>query len=668
MILGRIIGKVTTSRFEFLAQSKAKKFMYCQVYHKEYDYVLCQIMELEKTKERIIAKCNVIGYKDQDGNIKSIRSPFDVGTDVLQADEDLIRKVVMPKSIKSGAYIGLLEGTSIPIKLDLNKVLTKHLAVLAKSGSGKSYSVGVLLEEIMERNVPLIVVDPHGEYSTLTQQNDNVSDIEKMGRFSEKPKAYKKKVEMYGDTKLDPEAKPLRLNQNFSATELVDMLPAKISNNQLGILYTAIKNLDDLNFENLLFELASSENSQKWNLINMIEYLHGLDIFSSNPTSLNEIVQSGKCSVINLKGIDPSVQDIIICKLLKDLFSARKRGEIPPFFLVCEEAHNFIPEKGFSDAKSSKIIKTIASEGRKFGLGLCIVSQRPAIVQKTVLSQATTQIIMKMTNPNDLKAISASVEGITSESQDEIKNLPVGTGLITGVMEMPIFVNIRPRRTKHGGEAVNILGELEDEEKFMEKVKDFDDRKLMPLIVPNIQEKDLKIMADDGSKIVQNLVPCTMFLCRTKNKEFNLLIDMTDGAVVLDIETMPIRKALLPELDKLTPHELKVLQKAFKLKEFDDVTLIKSSGLGLDAKEHLENLIRLGYIHDKGQQRYSISDRYILSNLNTAGIYRKIEYKKTDYEKKLSKGVNLDQMRRKLGKFTTISDQRECFLVTYSLE
>ena len=90
---------------------------------------------------------------------------------------------------------------------------------------------------------------------------------------------------------------------------------------------------------------------------------------------------------------------------------------------MIEEAHNFVPEKGFGKSQSSEVIRLISSEGRKFGLGLCVVSQRPALLQKTVLAQCSTQIVMKITNPNDLRSITASAEGVGSETAEEIQNV-----------------------------------------------------------------------------------------------------------------------------------------------------------------------------------------------------------------------------------------------------
>jgi hypothetical protein len=104
------------------------------------------------------------------------------------------------------------------------------------------------------------------------------------------------------------------------------------------------------------------------------------------------------------------------------------------------------------------VLRTIASEGRKFGLGLCVVSQRPAKIDKNVLSQCATQIILKVTNPNDLKAISQSIEGLTHGMEDNIQRLAIGSAILSGGnVTTPIIIDVRVRETKHGGESVTIV-------------------------------------------------------------------------------------------------------------------------------------------------------------------------------------------------------------------
>jgi DNA helicase HerA-like ATPase len=589
-----------------------------------------------------------------------------VGTEVLKAEEEFVRKIVMLDQAKRGAYVGILEGTSIPVHLDLNKMLTKHVAVLAKSGSGKSYSVGVLLEEIMENNVPLVIVDPHGEYSTLKKENDNAKDIEHMERFNVKPKNYARKVHIYGDETIDESHKPLKLNEKLTSEELDVLLP-RLTSSQHGILYSAMKDAETLNFDSLIESLQSVENHQKWNIISMLEHLRSLNLFSADPTSLNELVQSGRCTIINLKGIDPQVQEILVFKLLRDLFHERKVGKVPPFFLVIEEAHNFVPEKGFSDAICAKIIKTIASEGRKFGLGLCVVSQRPAIVQKTVLSQCTTQIILKITNPNDLKAITNSVEGITYETENEIKNLPIGTALVTGIVDMPLIVNFRPRKTKHGGEAVDILGMQQGEEKFFDELKDFNDQKLMPVIKPKLTPADLKLMTSKDAEIESIAIPCMMFLCERNGREFNILMEMVNGSIIQNIEDLRIKAAFLPELHKLSPEDLKVLEKAFKLKSFTLEDFVQKTGMGLDVKKIVQSLTDQEFLILKNGT-FTLSEKFILSDIAKHAFYAKIEYQRMDQGKLIEKRCRIDSVKALLSRFTTVKDQRECYLLHYQVK
>jgi hypothetical protein len=117
------------------------------------------------------------------------------------------------------------------------------------------------------------------------------------------------------------------------------------------------------------------------------------------------------------------------------------------------------------NAVSGAIIRTVASEGRKFGMGLVIVSQRPAKIDKNVLSQCNTQVVLKVTNPNDLKAIVQSVEGISAALADEIQRLAVGEALVAGGgLTQPVFVSVRPRLTRHGGRSVSVLHQDADED------------------------------------------------------------------------------------------------------------------------------------------------------------------------------------------------------------
>ncbi|MHC1572938.1 MAG: ATP-binding protein, partial [Candidatus Syntropharchaeales archaeon] len=249
--------------------------------------------------------------------------------------------------------------------------------------------------------------------------------------------------------------------------------------------YQAIKALkearDFYRIDDIIDEVGKFKSNARWAIIHTLELLKETGLLSDSPTALEELVKPRKASIIDMKGVDPKLQEIIVSQLASQLFDARKMGKIPPLMLVIEEAHNFCPEKGIGKAISSEILRTIASEGRKFGLGLLVISQRPARVDKNILSQCNTQIILKVTNPNDLKALSKGLEGMSTDLEEEIKRIPAGMALIvSNDIEKPVLVDVRVRKTRHGGESSRIistypaswedyLDTLEDEDEVVEE-------------------------------------------------------------------------------------------------------------------------------------------------------------------------------------------------------
>ncbi|TLZ75320.1 MAG: ATP-binding protein, partial [Methanobacteriota archaeon] len=212
----------------------------------------------------------------------------------------------------------------------------------------------------------------------------------------------------------------------------------------------------DYTIRDIIRVLEREDDPQNASLIDELEYLSEVEIFAKEGTRIDELVIKGKTTIINLKGVPPDIQELVVNRLATAMFELRKVGRIPPMMLVVEEAHNFCPQVG--QVASSKVFRTLASEGRKFGLGLVVITQRAAKVDKNVLSQCNTQIILKVTNPNDLKAIIASVEGLTTAMAEEISRLPIGVAIMTGGgLQMPLMVEVRPRETRHGGESVKVI-------------------------------------------------------------------------------------------------------------------------------------------------------------------------------------------------------------------
>ncbi len=452
MILGKVSGSATTKRFGFEAEARVNKLDYVSAKDPEGKWVLAIVDSVVQYHDSTKVSARVIGYRDSRGFLQSPRVPIAPGTPVYAAEKEFISETLGLS--RSGAYIGLLEGYDIRVMLDIEHMIRKHIAVLAKTGAGKSYVVGVLLEELAEHGIPVVVIDPHGEYASLRRENRNKEEIKHAARFGVEPKSYRNQVSVFGVSG----TRRISLSSKLSAQEIFQMLPAKLSSSQKGLLYSALRDLEgrDYNLNDIIEQVSAAKSNAKWNLLSMLEFLKGTGLFSENPTLPSALVRKGKVTVIDLKEAKQETQSIVVMRLVEELFRARKHGVIPPFLMVIEEAHNFCPERGFGEVASSRIIRTVASEGRKFGFGLCVVTQRPARIDKSVLSQCNTQIILKVTNPNDLKAITDSVEGVSAGMKEEIKDLPVGAAMIVGATEHPLVVDVRVRRTQHGGENVKL--------------------------------------------------------------------------------------------------------------------------------------------------------------------------------------------------------------------
>ncbi len=171
--------------------------------------------------------------------------------------------------------------------------------------------------------------------------------------------------------------------------------------------------------DDVVAEINASKMTQNVRdpLLSKIEELKQLRLFSqgSYPT-VKDVVKSGKLTVFDLNALTSvKKKQIILAYFAQRLFNQRRKQKIPPFLLLVEEAHNFCREKASAEnAVSKSIIETIAREGRKFGASLCLISQRPVQLSTTALSQCNSYIIMRITNPFDLKHIAESCEAIDS--------------------------------------------------------------------------------------------------------------------------------------------------------------------------------------------------------------------------------------------------------------
>ncbi|MCX6694856.1 MAG: ATP-binding protein, partial [Candidatus Altiarchaeota archaeon] len=177
--VGSISGEVQPMTFKIqLTDKTIGHGTYVKIKHDVHGWVLARIELMKRYLDdfdevETVAQCRTIGYKE-DNNILMPKTPFKPNEKVYLADEKLITDMLGIQSKREGnIYLGFLDGHNIPVYLDVKKTIAKHVSVLAKTGAGKSYTVGVLLEELLKSNIAIVIIDPHGEYASLKYDNDD---------------------------------------------------------------------------------------------------------------------------------------------------------------------------------------------------------------------------------------------------------------------------------------------------------------------------------------------------------------------------------------------------------------------------------------------------------------------------------------------------------------
>jgi DNA helicase HerA-like ATPase len=174
---------------------------------------------------------------------------------------------------------------------------------------------------------------------------------------------------------------------------------------------------------------------------------------------------------LQLVDIDQNEQQVIVATLLRRAIIARMathKGEVTnasddrylpyPIFVLLEEAHRYAPAG--QSVVSTNVLKQILSEGRKFGVGVGLITQRPGKLDSDVLSQCMTQFIMRIVNPIDQDTIAKTVEGAGRRMLDELPALTKGQLIVSGVaINTPLMCQVRKRLTTHGGETIDAPAE-----------------------------------------------------------------------------------------------------------------------------------------------------------------------------------------------------------------
>ena len=421
-----------------------------------------------------------IGYfSRQLGDFVNPRIPPNAGDPVFLASSETLSGVLSPRRTGEigSAYVGSLltrNAGEVPVVLSVKDVVSTHLAILASTGAGKSYTAGVIVEELMApyNRAAVLIVDPHGEYDTMRS-------IEGDARFRQD--GYQPEVKIYTHD---------RIKVRFSSLTEADikyLLPEGTSDKMLHYLSQAYRKLTaGQRGERGLWgyhDLRDAVTAEKYgdedarggsggNVGSIDALLWRLDSRFDRPGSifsdtehipLSEMFQPGRCTVLQLSDIEQHEQQVVVATLLRRVNKARMatvRQEaasgtdsyLPyPVFTLLEEAHRFAPAG--QTVVSTNILKQILSEGRKFGVGIGLITQRPGKLDQDVLSQCMTQVIMRIVNPIDQDTVAKSVEGAGRQLLDELPALTKGQAIISGVgVNTPVMCRVRERITPHGGE------------------------------------------------------------------------------------------------------------------------------------------------------------------------------------------------------------------------
>lgn len=543
-IIGVLIGD--TGKYSLTIALKnsfgARRGELVRILHKEYEdieeqWVLAKITEISRKNilydeafgsevaeltilgenlenEKVLAKMELIGYRDPlTGEIRNPRRALEPGSKIYKVDNIFLKyfyRYNKESSIKLGYLVGYERGDNkVPIYLDINTIATEHLAILAMTGAGKSYTIGRIIEHMaIYQKASVIIFDPHGEYGSALKNGEiQFSGVENIPHHYQEEiyeiqAIFKKKMEesqniiqvfapktKFSDIKYQGHYNDLSLRLDIlTYSELRHLLP-NMSDPQERIFrqvhkhwlkkFDTPRDPNDLinllgrdfeNFKNSIKKASPSEISAlnkrsasilAMNLRNFLSeqifWERGREHIDLKKIIGTKAIREGRIIIFDFQSIDKQVMQAAVAIICNQLLEAVQNQVDPirPAFVIFEEGHLFAPAKEASISRN--VIKKMAAEGRKFGIGLCILSQRPKKLDPDVTSQCNTFIMMRIKNPDDQKFVKVTSDYISQAELNEIPALSTGEALICGrAIISPLLVKIGPKALKHGGQTPDV--------------------------------------------------------------------------------------------------------------------------------------------------------------------------------------------------------------------
>jgi len=444
--------------------------------------------------------CKVEIMGELSGNrLRRVRRSPGPGSEAFLADDATLRSIFSSASSSnepSVTFANLLYYPNVPIALRLNHI-TEHIGVFGKTGSGKSFLVGALieaLENIIHNNrrylYPIIIIDHHGDYTNIPLHHDFPGKL-----YSLSPRTG---VEGYNRLRIDLEqlssADLAELVIKFYSGEITESSAKQVEGLQLAIdsLHASPRNINHnaqftTHFNNLRDEInaltgpppAPIHTATGGAILRAIGMFHrriSRFIGSYNYGQwFDTITCNGGLHIIDLSvtgspGVDIVIKQLVVGYLAHLIFNWFSTHQERYLMFILEEAQNFCPRiteyRVGQPALSTTGLVVLATQGRKFGASLCLVSQRPGFMEKAVISQCNTFFIKRI-SPEDKAYVLSATGGLPEDYAERITNLDREEVVIAGTMltpDFPIIAQLRPqhRRTPHGIGEPNPLASFEN--------------------------------------------------------------------------------------------------------------------------------------------------------------------------------------------------------------
>ena len=435
---------------------------------------IAKIRDIEGDDYYIKGNISILG--DVNDNLRLPRTPAPPGTPIYPAPSEILDRIFhMENSLKLGH---LINNDDVEVGVDINKMVSRHLAILAMTGAGKSNTVSVIIDGLLEYNGCMLIFDMHSEYVDAKFTNGKVNVIQPMinpqyMEFSE----IKKLASIPSNAPLQERYFRRAFNK---ARELVQEGRANTVD-FIELLYTI---LDDW------YNDDEYDTNNKKNIMDVINKIEDLNVkydklLNVNMGDILGQIKPGMANVLDLGQVDENTAEVLVAHVLRRSLRSRKQYvrhknkdalSFPVFFVV-EEAHILAPQN--RNPNSKYWITRIAREGRKFGLGLCLVSQSPKSVDGETLSQANNMIILRLVEPKDQKHVQTASESLSEDLVKQLPSLNIGEALVLGLMtKVPTLVKINEFKGRQHGGDLNIVEQWtsykdEEEEALQSELEEY---------------------------------------------------------------------------------------------------------------------------------------------------------------------------------------------------